>query len=185
MADDASIGAMRTRIAGLVARALVKSIDDSAIRQLAQLEVMDGEIHDDCEVFQPAGLATRPSAGRECIVLFIGGNRSLPAVICLDTSEIRPAVEEGEAALYSEEDGDSEADAHRVHLATGRKVYIRGTAIQLGTDAGAQLLALKSDLTALKTAIANWTPTPGDGGATLKPVIAAWTPAGTTKTKAE
>lgn len=45
--------------------------------------------------------------------------------------------------------------------------------------------AVTSVLESLKTAIAGWTPTPGDGGASLKAVISAWSAEVTGATKAK
>lgn len=68
------------------------------------------------ELFQQYGFASRPLPGAEGILLFIGGSDNA-VVIATEDRRYRLALEDGEAALYSDE-GD------KVHLKRGREIHI-------------------------------------------------------------
>lgn len=173
---------LRTRVANLVARATVQLVDDDKAMQSVQLGVLAGEDVDDGERFQPYGLSSVPLAGAEAVVVFPGGDRGHPLVVAVDDRRHRPTgLEAGEVAVYNNagaqvlltKDGDIV-----VTPAPGRHVL-------LGSEAATAAAALATELADLKTRIAAWIPVPMDGGASLKPVFAAWPTPGATKVKAE
>lgn len=180
----ALLAPLRARVANLLSVGIVKLVDDSTVRQLLQVETNEGEIHDEVERFQGYGLASHPPDYAEALILRAGGDQA-HAFALVDASAGRPALAAGEVALYTDEDTDTEATRHVIHLKAGRLIFIRGAMTQIGTDAGSKALAYLEALTALKTAVAAAVITPGDGGAGIKTAIAGWTPTGTTKLKAE
>jgi hypothetical protein len=78
-----------------------------------------------------------------------------------------------------------------VEITRGTDVVLRidpDRTVHLGSNVGSFVaLAPLVDaiVSSLKSAVAAWTPVPGDGGASLKTVIAAWSPSSTAATKAK
>lgn len=129
----------KTKVFNMIARAVVKLVDDKSLLQQLQLEVLDGEVLDDCPRFQQYGFTSHPFAGTEAIVLFLNGDRSQPVVIALDDMGSRPAdFEEGEVGLYTDEDNSDtpdDKDARFFHkLARGKIHKLWGAEIHLGGD---------------------------------------------------
>lgn len=94
---------IKQRIALLVGRGLLKAVAQDG-RLVAQL--LAGEEVEHIRLVQHFGLASRPQAGAELVVLFPGGDRSLG--LCVATSDGRYAptdLPEGAVALYSTGDG--------------------------------------------------------------------------------
>ncbi len=95
---------LKTRVANLAARAVIKLIDDSADVQLLQLEVLNGEVLDDCENFQSYGFKSVPLVGAEVAVVFPGGDRGHPLVIAIDDGRHRPKNwAAGESGIFNDQ----------------------------------------------------------------------------------
>lgn len=62
---------------------------------------------------------------------------------------------------------------------------VEASEVRLGSHDASDPVALSSELAALKSAIASWTPVAQDGGASLKAVFSSWSVPGATKVKAE
>lgn len=186
LADDIRklMAPLRARVANVLAVGIVKLVDDSTVRQLLQVETNEGEIHDEVEHFQPYGFASNPPDYAEALVFRVGGDQA-HAFAIVDASAGRPALPSKEVAMYTDEDTDVEATRHIIHLKTGRLIFIRGTMTQIGTDAGSKALAYLDAVSSLKTIFDAWNPVAMDGGAALKTALADWSPTGTTKLKAE
>lgn len=93
---------LRTRIANMVARAVVRLVDDEGKLQVVQLGVLEGETRDGCERFQEYGFTSVPLPGAEAVVLFVGGRRDHPLVVAVDDRRHRkPGLEPGESAIYN------------------------------------------------------------------------------------
>ncbi|MFN3748207.1 MAG: phage baseplate assembly protein V [Sphingorhabdus sp.] len=94
---------MARRLFGMVARAIVNTVDDSRKIQTVQIELFEGEIQDGVERFQNYGLTSRPHAGAEAIGVAVTGNRGHMVVIAVDNREFRLLnLQEGEVALYDD-----------------------------------------------------------------------------------
>jgi len=90
------------RLDNLVARAVVKVIDDTRKLQLLQLAVLDGETREACERFQEYGFTSVPLADAEAVVVFVGGHRDHPLVLAVDDrSKRKTGLQPGEAAVYN------------------------------------------------------------------------------------
>lgn len=95
------IGPVRLRVVNMVARAVVKVINDQKKLQLLQLEVTDGEIREDVERFQNYGFTSVPKDGAEAVIVRVGGNSDHGIVICVDDRRYRIGnLESGEVAVY-------------------------------------------------------------------------------------
>ncbi len=167
------------RIANSIARAVIQLVDDSTKQQLLQLGVLAGEDIDGAERFQDYGFFSVPLPGAEAVVIFPNGDRGHPLVVAVADRRYRPTGgQPGETGLHTDE-GDE------IRLARGHVIVLATSLIRLGSASASDPVALASELADLKARIASWTPVPNDGGASLKPVIAAWPVPGATKVKAE
>jgi phage baseplate assembly protein V len=93
---------LRTRIANMVARAVVQMVNDEGQLQVLQLGVLDGETRDEVERFQNYGLTSVPLNGAEAVVLFVGGRRDHGLAVAVDDRRHRPIdLKPGEVCLYS------------------------------------------------------------------------------------
>ena len=104
---------LRRRIDGMVARAVVRAVTDTASAQGLQLSVYHGELQDDLtERFQEYGFTSHPPAGTEAIVLAVGGHRTHAVVVATESREYRvTATETGDVVLY-----DSRSPQQKIHL---------------------------------------------------------------------
>lgn len=116
------------RILGTVARAIIKSVNDSGKMQKVQIGILKDEIRDKVDRVQQYGITSVPKAGADAVVLFVGGNRDHGIVIATEDSRYRlKDLQEGEVALYTDE-GDY------VHLKRGRIIKIKaGTKLEIDT----------------------------------------------------
>lgn len=134
------MGGVKSKIFGIIGRAVVKLVDDTTLLQTLQLEVMDGEIEDDVPRFQQYGFTGVPVLdSAEAIVVFLNGDRSQPIVLAVDDQAYRLAgLEPGEVALYTDEDepdgADPFVDRAYLKLARGKKMILAGDEIDLGGD---------------------------------------------------
>jgi len=101
---------LRAKLSAMVARAVVRSIQDGTKLQELELEVLAGERVRRAERFQQYGLTSVPFPGAECVVVFAQGNRDHPLVVALEDRADRPtALSAGEVMLYAR-------SGARVHL---------------------------------------------------------------------
>lgn len=113
---------------GQVVRAVVHGSDDSAGNQALVVETHEGVVRTSVEVLQPYGLASRPSPGGMTVLLAIGGDQG-DMVALPPTGGARLGVEDGEAALYTDE-------GTRVHLRGGGLVEVAAAGSVTVTVAG-------------------------------------------------
>lgn len=183
----AMIRPLRVRVANLMVRGIVKLVDDGKMVQSLQFtglnigdEAGNPEVIPGGEHLQPYGFLSVPQAGAEVLALFPDGDRGHPIVVAVADRRYRPTGgQDGEVGLYTDE-GD------QIRLGRGHIVSVSTTGeIRLGSAAASTAVALASELADLKAKIAAWSPVSGDGGASLKTVIAGWLAPGATKVKAE
>ncbi len=97
------MGGLEGRVRGMVARAIVRLVDDARQAQELQVELLSDESQDAVERFQNYGLTSVPHAGAEALVVFAGGLRSHGVVLAVEDRRYRlRALEEGEVALYDD-----------------------------------------------------------------------------------
>lgn len=85
----------------MVARGIVRLIDDSEHTQFVQVEGNGASPADDVEHHQPYGFASHPPPGSTALVLMVGGAASHPVVINAFHPEKRAkGLAEGEVGLY-------------------------------------------------------------------------------------
>lgn len=133
------IAPLQRRILLMVARGVIKTVTDSSKIQKLQLSVLADEVTDKIDRIQEYGFTSRPKAGAQAVILFLGGNRDHGVVIATEDGQVRPVdLDEGESAIYSFE---------------GYQVRMRNDRIEIGkggtwetTVMGETLAALLGDL---------------------------------------
>lgn len=94
---------LANRVRLLISRGVVTLVDDSFKMQALQVELLQDELHDEVEHFQPFGFTAHPYADAEVLYLSIGGNRSAGVVVCVSDRRHRPTgLAEGDVCLYTE-----------------------------------------------------------------------------------
>lgn len=90
---------LRTSIANMIARAVVKNVDDSTKLQLVQI-ALTGETRV-AERVQNYGFTSRPANGAEAVVAFVGGDRSHGFALGVDDRRYRiKNLSSGEVVVY-------------------------------------------------------------------------------------
>lgn len=96
------VAPLKTRVANMVARAVLRVADDAKKIQIVQVDLLDGETRDDLERFQNYGFTSAPSEGAEAVVLFVGGRRDHGLAIAVDDRRYRfMNLQDGEVAVYN------------------------------------------------------------------------------------
>lgn len=110
----------------MLARSVVRLIDDAKALQTLQVEALAGETRDRVERFQQYGFTAHPLAGAEAILLSLGGNRDHAVAIAVDDRRHRKnGLAPGEVALYTDE-GDF------IHFKRGRLIdVVAGTKVKV------------------------------------------------------
>ena len=109
---------LKRRVLLMVARGVLDLLDEQNGKLLAQVKLLDQQVRARLEVLQHYGFASRPLAGAELAVMFVGGNRHHGLVIASDDKRYRlRGMAGGEVALYTDE-GDV------VHLKRGGEIHI-------------------------------------------------------------
>jgi phage baseplate assembly protein V len=115
----------------IASRGVASQVDDTKKIQRIQATILDGEIEDDIEVWQPYGTSfvPIPSPTAETILLAIGADRSHTVALCVQDGAKRPkGTDPGTGGLYT---GEAE---WRVYIDTAGVVHI-------GAKAGAEFIA--------------------------------------------
>lgn len=141
------------RLANMVARAVVKNVDDGTKMQLVQLGILAGELRDKVEHFQPYGLTSVPFTGAEAVVVFPSGSREHGLAVVIDDRRYRlTALDEGEVALYDDQGQKVHLTRDGIEIATEQKVtvqaphvYVDSADVVLGGTSGGQKVARIGD----------------------------------------
>lgn len=124
---------LKTRIANMVARAVLQSVNDSAKMQLVQLGVLAGETRTDVERLQNYGFTSVPIPGAEAAVLFVGGRRDHGLVLAVDDRRYRlVGLQQGEVAMYTDQ-GDSIKIKRGgdIEISAATKVHVTSPLVQM------------------------------------------------------
>lgn len=100
-------------------RSIISSVAEGVIKRISGAG-RTGESFTDREYFQHYGFTSRPLSGAEGI--FLVQNNNLIA-IASDDRRFRIAIENGELALYTDEDKDT--SGHRIHFKRNREIEIK------------------------------------------------------------
>lgn len=91
---------VKRRLWNLVARGVVRRVDEAGARQELQLELLTGETRDRVERFQQFGFYAHPPEGAEAVVLFVAGDRAHGIAVAVEHRDERPQdLEAGEVCV--------------------------------------------------------------------------------------
>lgn len=89
------------RVSLMVARGVLKLVNDSGGLQVVQVGALDGEVRSQLERFQQYGFTSHPEPGAEVAVVFPGGSRDVGYALAVDDRRYRKKpLAEGEVAVY-------------------------------------------------------------------------------------
>lgn len=113
------IAPLKRRVLLMVARGVLDLVDEQNGKLLAQVQLLDKQVRARLEVLQHYGFASRPLAGAEVAVMFVGGNRHHGLIVASDDKRYRlRGMANGEVALYTDQ-GDV------VHLKRGGEIQVK------------------------------------------------------------
>lgn len=92
------------RYLNMLARAILRRVDDTGPRQMVQIEATKGELIDGVPRFQNYGVTSNPPvAGSDAMVAFLGGSREQGVVIAMENRQFRlTGLEAGEVAIHDD-----------------------------------------------------------------------------------
>lgn len=157
---------LRTRVANMVSRAVVRLIDDSTKMQLLQLELLPGEVREGVERVQNYGFTSVPLDGAEAAVVFVGGKRDHGLVVAVDDRRYRlTGLQGGEVAMYSDQ-GDQITIKRNgnIEIKGASKVVVNSPLVELAqpaVDAAIKGTTYRAAETILNTALATALSTAG------------------------
>lgn len=93
---------LKVSIAGMISKSIVRSAynAEKSSKPLLKIEAFADEAIEDVDYFQHYGFASSCPEDSEAIVIFIGGDRSHPAVIATGNNKHRPVLGSDEVAIY-------------------------------------------------------------------------------------
>lgn len=148
------LGGLEGRVRGMVARAIVRLVDDARRAQELQLELLAGESQDAVERFQNYGLTSAPHPGAEALVVFAGGLRSHGVVLAVEDRRYRlTGLAQGEVALFDDLGNVIKLGRQRIDVTAvselrveAPKVIVQSNDIQLGESGGAAVARVGDDV---------------------------------------
>lgn len=129
------LSGLEGRVRGMVARAIVRLVDDARQAQELQIELLEGESQDAVERFQNYGLTSVPHAGAEALVVFAGGLRSHGVVLAVEDRRYRlTGLEGGEVALFDDLGNVIKLGREAISVTATSKLTIDAPAIEVTCD---------------------------------------------------
>lgn len=126
---------IRRRIALLLGRALLISVDDSTNIQLIRLAMLNGEEKEGVERMQPYGLSTVPPVNSEVLIGAINGSKDQVVAIVTNNSSARVKNQsEGDVVLHRDEN-----DRVWIKLLPNNKIEINGKSINVTLEGGGKV----------------------------------------------
>jgi phage baseplate assembly protein V len=148
------LSGLEGRVRGMVARAIVRLVDDARQAQELQVDLLAGESQDAVERFQNYGLTSVPHAGAEALVVFAGGLRSHGVVLAVEDRRYRlTGLEDGEVALFDDLGNVIKLGRERIDVTAvtelrveAPKVIVQSNDVRLGEDGGAAVARVGDDI---------------------------------------
>lgn len=127
MSDDLArlMRPLAGRVANMLARGALAAVKASGKMQALQLRLLDGEVKDRLEHFEPYGFTSHPNPGSaEALVAFLDGDRSHGIVLVVADRKYRlTGFEQGEVAIHDDL-------GQRVHL-TRDGIVVKGAGLPM------------------------------------------------------
>lgn len=127
---------VKTRLDNVLARGVLKLLDDSKKVQIAQALVGKEETRDELERLQEYGFTSVPQDGAELVIGFVGGRRDHGVVLKCDDRRYRvTGLQKGEVAVYTDQ-GDKVVFKRggTIEFTASTKVQINAPLVELQTD---------------------------------------------------
>jgi phage baseplate assembly protein V len=148
------LSGLEGRVRGMVARAIVRLVDDARAAQEVQIELLADESQDAVERFQNYGFTSVPHAGSEALVVFAGGLRSHGVVLAVEDRRYRLAgLEDGEVALFDDLGNVIKLGRERIDVIGASEVrveapnvLIQSNNINLGENGGQKVARIGDDV---------------------------------------
>lgn len=103
MSLSRALSGLKGRVMLLVARGILRGVNDGGKRQFIQSSMLAGETRDKIERVQQYGFTSHPLPGAAVIVLCQSGSRDHPVAINVDDPRYRKSgLQPGEVALYND-----------------------------------------------------------------------------------
>lgn len=121
---------IKVRNVSMISRGIVKHVNDSKGLQVLQVQGPLGALINNVLRIQEYGSTSNPPIDSECVLIFLGGERSAPLAIATDDRVIRKKnLEPGETAIYGK-------DGQYVLLKDGDIIEIKTGSGKVTIDAG-------------------------------------------------
>lgn len=148
------LSGLEGRVRGMVARAIVRLVDDARQAQELQLELLAGESQDAVERFQNYGITSVPHPGAEALVVFAGGLRSHGVVLAVEDRRYRlTGLQDGEVALFDDLGNVIKLGRERIDISAitelrveAPKVVVQSSNVRLGEDGGQPVARVGDDV---------------------------------------
>ena len=126
---------LQNRVDMLVARGILRLIDDSGGLQVIQPSLFAGEIRGKLERLQEFGFNSVPLPECEAVIVFLGGDRGRGFVIATDDPRYRPQGQPaGDSMIYTDQDDPTAAATaatHRLQMTRGKKSILRADEVDI------------------------------------------------------
>lgn len=140
---------LKDRVMLMVARGVLKVVNDQGGLQVAQVSLLEDELRDKVERFQNYGYTSNPLPGAEGVAVFVGGNRDHGLLICVDDRRYRiTGLKGGEVAIYTDE-GDY------VHFKRDRHIEMKSLHVLIDAEedftVNTKIFSVNADRTGIHT----------------------------------
>lgn len=92
---------MANRVLMMIARGVLRGVNDDGKRQLLQVELLQGELRDGVERMQNYGFNSHPTGG-DVAALSVAGNREQIIVLAVDDRRYHLVLQPGEVAMFDD-----------------------------------------------------------------------------------
>lgn len=146
--SESAIDRLFQRVQGMFALGRITASRDDRPTQAVQVALGEGDVRDAVPALGQYGFTSRPLAGAEALVLFLGGARTNPIIIATGDRLYRlRELAPGEVALYSDE-GDSIALRRdgTIEVVAATKVRMETPLLEVTGDVTAGGISLKTHI---------------------------------------
>lgn len=138
---------LRARVQMMLARAVVRLVEDARGIQSLQLAALDAELIEDAERMQDYGFTSVPHPGAEAVVAFPGGLRSHGLVVAVGDRRYRlKGLRAGEVAIYDDLEQQIVLSREGMRVVSTMKIEIEAPEVTVTADARVTVLCPEINL---------------------------------------